>query len=205
MQKTVPTIQIHSKDEYNIVALFSEQSIKMIISFQEKLKTKLGDVIWLTPASILHATLMEVIWDTDYQNKTRHEYFLEWYDKYNQTTKDIINSFSPFRIIFNQLEVSPNAIIIKSSNPKKFNVIRNHLLQKTNLPKGTRLPPSIAHCTIARFNKQIDLRLIINEVKSLRVDLVEEIKEFALVKDLVPPAFNPVVIETYRLNNNKCH
>ena len=120
MQKTVPTIQIHSKDEYNIVALFSEQSIKMIISFQEKLKTKLGDVIWLTPASILHTTLMEVIWDTDYQNKTRHEYFLEWYDKYNQTTKDIINSFSPFQIIFNQLEVSPNAIIIKSSNPKKL-------------------------------------------------------------------------------------
>ena len=76
MQKTVPTIQIHSKDEYNIVALFSEQSIKTIISFQEKLKTKLGDVIWLTPASILHTTLMEVIWDTDYQNKTRHEYFL---------------------------------------------------------------------------------------------------------------------------------
>jgi hypothetical protein len=134
-------------------------------------------------------------------NMSRSQYFLDWHKKYNQITKNIIANYASFCTNFNQLLVSPDAIILKSSNPTPFNNLRNSLLSKVNLPEGTKMPPKIAHTTIARFNKVIDLNTTINQTRSVEVNYTECIKKFTLLKDLKPPDFNPKVIETYYLDS----
>jgi hypothetical protein len=190
---------VHSPDEHSIAAVLSRESIEKVVAIQRQLKTMLGDAIWLTPANALHMTLMEIICDTEYKELPRKQHFMNWYERYNDTVKEIIAHFPSTSIIFNQLHVSPAAIILKAESPQPFNDIRDALLVRTVLPAQTKLPPDIAHCTIARFNKAVDLNAARERASAIAVDFDEHIREFKLMKDLGPD-FNPSIIEAYGLS-----
>ncbi|HSW65698.1 MAG TPA: 2'-5' RNA ligase family protein [Bacillota bacterium] len=199
MNQTVVSPQIFSEDEHNIAAFFTQQSLAQIVRLQTQLQQQLGDVIWLTPPHAAHITLMEIIRDTEYKTLSRKQHFTKWYERYNQITKDTIAGFGPVCFTFNQLQVSPNAIIIKAKDPAPFNDIRAALLAKIVLPEGTKQPPDIVHCTLARFAKAIDLDEATAALKTLAVNFEECITEFRLEKDISPPNFRHTTVETYKL------
>ena len=199
MEKTIISPLDPSPDEYNIAAMLSVSTREQIMALQDKIKTILGDTVWLMPPQCLHSTLMEIIWRTEYATLSRRQHFKKWYDSHHQTTKEIIASHNPFTVRFTELYASPGAIIIKAENTHEYNAIRHELLTHTQLPEGTKLPPTIVHSSIARYAKSVDVGEVQWAIKHLAVDITESLTCFKLVTDLVPPASAAKTLETYRL------
>jgi hypothetical protein len=199
MTETIPTALTLSYDEYGIVTTFSEESLVALSTLQNQLAGILGDAIWLTPRRALHSTLMEIICDIDYGDTPRKQLFADWHEQFNQIVSKTIAALPPSEINFSELEVSPRAIIVRSTDPKIFNEIRSNLLAKMNLPHGTKMPPDITHCTVARYNTPLDMDDVIERTSELKVNFTEHIREFKLLKDLGPPTFDPKTIEEYVL------
>ena len=189
---------VHSPDEHNIVVMPDAASISAIVRVQQQLQSLLGSAIWLTPPQALHMTLMEIIWNVDYKDMSRQEHFTNWHEKYNEVAGGTIAQFQPFTIDLNELYASPAAIILKAADPKPFNEIRQALLARTVLPPQTKLPPSITHCSIARYSETVDLDMVQEKVKPVHVDVKVPVSEFKLMKDLGPD-FHPTLEETYSL------
>lgn len=197
--QTIVTPPVHSPDEHSIVRLFSAQSAEQAVVMQTHLKELFGDAIWLQKPPSLHITLMEIICDTEYIDKTREQYFQDWYASYNETVKEVLGSIEPFDLHFTELLVSQRAIIIKSADSKVLNDIRKALMERTQLPSGTKVPPDITHSTLARFNKPIDLEEARRLTAEISVNIAEHVTEFSLVRDLGPPDFNGTPMQAYTL------
>lgn len=189
----------YSPDEYNIVVRPSEESLDKIAKLQNQLKSLLGDTIWLMKPNALHITVMEIICHADYKDQNRKELFEEWYKQYNAITKDFLASCEPITLHFSELVVSPGAIIIKTKQSDELNDIRAKLLSHIELPAGTKIPPDITHCSIARYSQSINLEQAQHMTKNLGIDFSEQVIQFKLMNDLVPPEFSPKLIETYDL------
>lgn len=198
MPNTVISPRIHSPDEHSIVIMPGSKSIEQIVKLQGTLKSILGDAIWLTPPQALHMTLMEIICDTHYEGLSRAEHFKQWYEGYNEIAENAIAQFQPILTTFNEVHANVGAIIIKTANAQPFNDIRAALLAKTVLPAQTKMPPDIAHCTIARYNQAVDIDEVAKLTRGLSIEFEERITEFRLMKDLGPD-FDPRVVEIYKL------
>ncbi|HSW36868.1 MAG TPA: hypothetical protein VLG37_00695 [Candidatus Saccharimonadales bacterium] len=198
---TIPNALAPSEDEYTIANLLSNASIRNVEQIQQQIVKLLSDVVWITPSNCLHITLMEIICNTDYGNLPRKQLFSDWYRHYSEIAKEIIGQFSDFSLDFNTLEISPSAIIIKASDPGPLNNIRSALLSKTTLPRKTKLPPDIAHSTIARFTKATELERLREIIGSIKVNINEHIESFKLIEGLAPPILDPKEITNYPLNS----
>lgn len=198
MSSTVVTPQTPSLDEYGIVATFSEQSLDDLSTIQSQLSKHFGGAIWLTPRSALHVTLMEIICDKEY-NAPRRQLFEAWYGQYNHIVTETLAELQSFNITFSQLEVSQRAIIVRLTDSHVFNDIRSRLLNRIKLPKGTKLPPDITHCSLARYNDELELDSVIGKTSTTKVNITQRISSFKLLKGLGPPTFQPKVIQTYEL------
>lgn len=199
MTKTIPTPQTLSEDEYGIVATFSNKSLDSLSAIQAQLHDILGDAVWFTPQRALHSTLMEIICDTDYKSASRQQLLTDWYERYNQIVTEAIAKLEPFEVTFDQLEVHPRAIIVRSSDSRSFDAIRSKLLSKINLPTGTKQPPDIIHCSLARYNKVLNVENIIEQTKMININFTERISNFKLLKDLGPPSFDPKMVQMYKI------
>lgn len=196
---TIIDTQAYSPDEYNIVALPSKPFLQHISEIQKQLLHILGDAIWLTPIHALHITVMEITGPHTQPVSLRGKHFAQWQVRYGDLVKEVISNFRVGSLHFDQIIVSQRAVILKAANPDLLNEIRKELLTKTNLPEGTNLPPDIAHITIARFSKAVELNKAIQATEELKIDYTEPITSFSLLKDITPPDFNISCIDTYRL------
>lgn len=197
--QTVVTPYVHSGDEHALVAQFDKRTESSIAQIQQQLVQLFGDALWLQRPPALHSTLMEIICNADYQGLTRKQYFTQWYESYNEIVKETLAATMPFDIRFSQLYVSERAIIIKTADSTPFNMIRKRLLAVTALPDGTKMPPEITHCSLARFNRRLDLEEVRRKTSTIPVDVTVHVASFSLVKDLGPPDFNGEPMEIYPL------
>ncbi|HSX42668.1 MAG TPA: hypothetical protein VLF59_01125 [Candidatus Saccharimonadales bacterium] len=200
MTQTIETPQTPSHDEYAIVATFSEQSLDKLALIQDQLSERLGDVIWLTPRAALHSTLMEIICDRDYGRTPRKQIFTDWHNTYSLAMSETLAEIKPFELDFTQLEVSQRAIIARLADSRAFNDIRAKILSNIDLPEGTKLPPDITHCSLARFSKPVDLESVLHKTEDVQVHFTQKITGFSLLKDLGPPTFDPKLIQSYSLS-----
>lgn len=198
MTYTVETIQKPSEDECGIVATFSDQSLSQLTSIQDQLIESLGDAIWITPPKALHSTLIEIICDMDYPT-SRNELFTTWYKQYNHKVDKKVADLPSFNITFSEIEVSARAVIVKSATSEAFNSIRSEILSKMELPTGTKQPPDITHCTLARFSRILSIEEVTKLTQNIPCDITEMISSLKLMKDLGPPSFEPKTIQVYNL------
>jgi hypothetical protein len=196
--KTVITPQTASLDECGIVATFTKQSLDQLTIIQDQLSSCLGDTIWITPRRALHSTLMEVICDREY-TISRKELFAKWYTQYSQIVLETLADVPSFDLIFSELEFSPRAIIVRSASSEIFNNIRSKVLSRIKLPEGTKIPPDITHCSLARYSSGLDLAEVLDRTKTIKVNTTEHISSFSLHKDLGPPIFEPKLLQRYEL------
>jgi hypothetical protein len=197
---TIVTPEVHSEDEHAIVVLPSDAWRTQAAHIQDQLVRIFGDAIWLQRPSGLHCTVMEIICNAVYEGMSRQEHFEQWYAQYNETVKTILSGCSPFEIVFDELFVSERAIIIKAADSGPLNEIRARILAQTKLPEGTKQPPQITHCSLARFAKPIDLDDAVRQTRDIPVHIVEQVTELALAKDLGPPQFDGTPLQTYPLS-----
>lgn len=191
--------QEYSPDEYIIVALPGENFKSKIMAIQQQLVHILGEAIWLTPPHALHVTVMEITGPDTLPVQHRAEGYAHWQQTYGQLKADTIAQFSAFSLQFDQVVLSPRAIILKASNPEQLNSLRAELLSKARLPTGTKLPPDIAHISIARYSEAIDLDAALQRCKSIRINHTESVTSLSLLKDITPPDFKLTTIATYPL------
>ena len=196
MTETVETPQTPSENEYGIVATFSEQSLTKLKSIQDQLSKYLGDAIWLTPHRALHSTLMEIICDREYRTP-RNKLFTSWYEQYSHKVGETLADIPSFSLTFSEIEVSTRAIIVRTRTSEAFNDIRTKVLSKIELPTGTKLPPDITHCTLARFSRSISLEAMTKLVQNIPCEITENISNFKLLKGLGPPTFEPKTMQIY--------
>jgi 2'-5' RNA ligase len=198
--KTIITLPNHSEYEHSIVKLLDGGCLEHSVSIQQELKAIFGDAIWLQEPPSLHITLMEIIADADYGNYSREVLFKQWYKAYSDVLQNILYSYKPLNVLFEEILVSKRAIIIKTKQSEQLNDIRAKILEQVELPLGTRTPPNITHSTLARFLRIINVDEARKAIRHLKINEYQTIHEFSLVADLGPPNFNNVPTTIYPLN-----
>jgi hypothetical protein len=201
MANTIISPLVHSPDEFAIVAMPDSEPRQNITAAQNQVKALLGDVVWLTPPNALHSTLMEIICNTKYEGLSRRAHFERWRERYSNAAREVLAQLPPFDITFDELHASVGAIILKAADTTMFNAIRGALLEHMTLHAQTKVPPDITHCSIARYNQEVSLESVCEQLKGIEVDISLNVDHFMLMTDLGPD-FHPSVIDTYRLNES---
>lgn len=194
---TIIDPQDYSPDEYNLVAVPGEALKHEASHIQKRLTESLGNKVWFTPSHALHMTVMEITGPFSQPVSSRAKYFEQWQHDYGQTAKDIIARFPPIKLRFNQVHASERAIILKAADPTPLNVLREAILSKTRLPANAKLPPDIAHISLARYSKTVSLGEVMQAVSEVTIDLTEIVTSFSILHDVSPPDFNVTTIATY--------
>lgn len=184
---------------YAIVSLLSASTNQQVSNLLTQLSSALGEIVWIMPKDALHITLCEIIQAKVYQ-EVKQVIYDRHSSEYENVTANILRKFDPIRIIFDTIEVSPQAIIIKGNDDGSFQKIRKVLIDMLPLPSETKLPPNIIHISIARFTKEVQLNEIEKIVEKYTISIHETITEFQLVNNLTPPLLSYEVIRTYPLS-----
>jgi hypothetical protein len=160
MTKTIPAEYIGRPNlGYVLVALPSEKTKARLATLLGELAVELPDVIWRMPPEQLHITLCEIIQPKPYSEDKEKLYNLHK-EEYENIPEQILSAMPKFTIALDVIESSPQAIIVRSSNPSSFNLIRSQLVQNMQLPTETRTPPDIIHSSIARYVLEVDLERV---------------------------------------------
>lgn len=178
--------------------LGSNTTIK-VTDIQEKLVEKWGKAIYCPPAKSLHITLMDWIAPLVKYGKDKDKIFSEIYPDYDRAFQESIENISPIKVSFDEIRVSSGAIFTVGTDSGEFRSIRDGFLERVELLPNTKRPPNIIHCTIARFNKSIELEPIKEFVGHLQLSTEENIQSFRLVKETRIPMLDYTVLSKYVL------
>lgn len=185
-------------NSYVYVALLSVALRTRISELLQNLQQTIGDGLYTMPGEALHITLCEVIESKPYSQNVQ-----QMYDERAQSLIDvparILQSVTPISVHFNSIEVSPQAIIIRGKDTGSFAAIRAALATQLPLPPETKQPPTIIHCSIARFTKAIDLERVKELASDFTIDEQETIQAFHLVHTTRLPFSQYTVIRSFPL------
>ena len=73
------------------------------------------------------------------------------------------------------------------------------IVANLKLPEETRTPPEITHSSIARYQTETDLELVREAIAAYDINIKEEVSEFVLIKNIIPPLQKYEVLRTYPL------
>lgn len=191
---------IGSKDNgCGICSLLSPLLQQEVLKIQLKLQRELSDNIWCMPLKSLHITLCEILQNKPY-TLDKNLLFEQNKDKYVLAISEALKNQHPIEILFNRIEASTQAIIIRGDDDKVLDNIRHKLVESLPLPVSTKLPPTIVHSSIARFTKEVDLDKVESVVQSLKFSFTETIQEFQLVHNVWPHMLNYDVFKRFTLS-----
>lgn len=186
MLMTQAATNIGAKDNANGVCSFlSLNGQQQVASLLEYISKELGDVVWCMPLSSLHITVCEIMQAKPYP-EDKEILFQRNQERYKRALGAVLGGVEPIKIVFDRVEASPQAIIIRSSDDHAFDDIRKKLVTSLPLPEQTKQPPTIIHSSIARFTKEIDLSIVEAVVAKLNVLFTEIITEFQLIHNVSP-------------------
>lgn len=185
---------------YVVNSSFSEDNLATLVAIQKEIALPLNDAIWIVPPSALHITLLDLLTPgTSY-----HEDKDTLYDKHGPTyisaLDKILASQAPISVTFDTIEVHPAAIIIKGHDDGSYDKIRNQFLSIVDLDPITKKPPTIIHSTIAKFQKPIALDRVRSVLADKSIRVVNEVKNFRVVREHQIYMRNYQLIKNYRLN-----
>ena len=199
MRTTQIATDIGRKDNANgVCSLLSSKGQRQVIEILKQLNDELGDSVWCMPPSSLHITLCEIMQARAYP-EDKEVLFQRNLDRYKHALDTVLNEVGPIEILFDRLEVSPNAIIIRGSDDTALNAIRSRLVELLPLPVETKQPPTIVHSSIARFTKELDLSMVESIVARRHVSFSETITEFQLIHNGSPHMLNYEVVFRHSL------
>lgn len=186
---------------YMVNTLLSDSSQRSIKKIQDAFAQELPESIWATPANALHMTLLDWLAPLVDYGRNKDAIFDDIYREYNGALSEILSNIRPIDLTFEKLIISPAAIAVvaDSKGTDTFNKIRQDFLGRINLLPNTKQPPTIAHCTIARFIKEININDVRHVADSLDLSFHESIREFQLVRETRLPMLEYAVIARYHL------
>ncbi len=190
MNTTYIATDIGKKDNANgICALLSVNGQLQVAKILKQITDQVPEGIWCMPPRSLHITLCEIM-----QAKTYHEdkevLFQKHFNQYQRALNTALKDVRPIEILFDRVEVSPNAIIIRGNNDTALATIRSKLVESLPLPAETKQPPTIVHSSIARFTQGLDMAKLESVISKLDISFTETITEFQLIHNGSPHMLN---------------
>jgi len=177
----------------------SDANQQAVVLLNEKIKTKFGEVILAQPGGALHITLMDWVAPLVNYIDDWDELFAKIFTTNDKVLSRQLENLHSFDIIFDTIRVSPAAIFIQGHDNGQFRRVRDDFVEEVGLPPGTKQPPRIVHCTIARFDKAVDLGPIKEYVETLNTNFIQRVEAFRLVREVEMPMLSYEVIKNYTL------
>ena len=200
MTETIPATYLNRPETgYLYVALLSEDAQAKISGLLKALTEELPGVLWPMPPQAMHTTLCEVIQSRKNYSEGKDVLFASHQKEYVEGAAEVLLSIPRFSVVFNYIEVSPEAIIVRTEDGGAFNDIRAKLLDHINLPTETKRPPNIIHSSIARYLQAIDIEDVRAAAAKHTISFEEPITEFKLLKTIVPPLLQYKEIASFPL------
>ncbi len=184
---------------YMINAELSENGKDAVSAIQKRIVDKFGKTIWTAPRDSLHITLLDWLAPLVDYGKDKDALFKDIREKYDQVISESIDHTALITVKFDTISVGRSAIFISGHDSGEFARIRQNFLNEVTLLPGTKLPPTIIHSTICRFNEEIDMPPLEDAISELSVDFTEEISRFRLVRESVDPMLQFEIVKEYLL------
>lgn len=167
---------------YVPLAFLSDENQQKILIFQENLKNRFPGVIWNTPPSMLHITLLDWLAPLVEYGNDKDVLFQAIFPQYDAVLQEILQGIKKISISFKILRVKPNAIFLVGEDSGQMQSIRNKFLEQITLLPNTKKPPEIIHSTIARFLKEYNLQEVVDFVQEQKLEFSETVTEFCLLR-----------------------
>jgi len=185
---------------YCLLALLSNDAKEQLSDLLDSLQKKLGKSIYVMPKENLHITLCEIIQSKEY-SENKELLYSKNSSEYEELSEEVFAQFKPIHIVFDKIEVSPQAIIIRGKDDGSFETIRKGLVENLPLPTETKRPPEIIHCTIARFLTEMPIEEVRDIVEKDPFTLNEKVGSFSLIHSTVSPLIAYDIIRKYDLKD----
>ena len=187
-----------------INAAFSDDNAKKITSWLANLNELVTEGIYTEIPEGLHITLLDWIAPLfDYDKADKAALFQELRPSYDAAFREITHAMPAFDIHFNEVRVTPGAIILVGRDGGQFQSIREQFLHRVSLPDGAKPPPSIIHGSLARFiPPEIDLAPVREYAEKHPLDFTQPVSEFRLVETRTMPMQDDfLVLDSYPLGD----
>jgi hypothetical protein len=187
---------------YMINAELDDNNKTVIGTIQKKIVDEFGGAIWPAPRNSLHITLLDWLAPLVDYGADKDELFQNIRERYDEVLSASLARTATITVTFNTINVGRSAIFISGQDNGEFARIRQEFVDGVTLLPGTKLPPTIIHSTICRFNEEIEMPPIENLVDKLSIDLAQQISRFRLVRETVDPMLEFEMIKEYPLQPN---
>jgi len=184
---------------YMLNAGLSKENQQKVAAINLQLKQEFGDVILDQPGSALHVTLMDWVAPLVTYEKDHDALFKEVFDTYDNVLSSLAGNTKIFNVTFDTIRCSPAAIFIQGHDDGQFQSLRDGFTNQIELVAGTKQPPKIVHCTIARFDAAVDINQIKQFVETLSIHFQQPVHDFRLVHEVEMPMLSYETLKIYPL------
>jgi hypothetical protein len=187
---------------YVMNAEFSETNKDVLMSYMQRIQETFGESVFCTPRDSLHVTLLDWVAPlVDYDGKDKTALYKEVRSVYNGTMTEILSAVkSPIKIHFEEFRVSPTTIYMVGKDNGEFQTIRSEFVTRVQLLPNTKLPPTIVHCSLARFIKPIDLQQASETISKIFVDFEQDVTNFRLLRSYREPLLEFKLLKRYEMS-----
>lgn len=176
-----------------------EEGMESVHKVQETLQKFFPDSFLIAPDSGIHITLMDWVAPLVSYKEDKDKLFEQHFTSYNITLENILINQKPITVRFNQVWVSPDAVIVVGRDDGSYSRIRSEFLDRESLIEGTKLPPKIIHSTIARFSKPVSMEEVREVLDKNPIDFTQEVDHFRLIKESRIPMLEFEELKRYEL------
>lgn len=171
---------------YVLCAEINDSLAADIQRIQQYIEDAVPGLCWFMPRHALHITVYELM-QRGVFSVDKDAFFIEHQEANLKAIKDVLAGTAQMRLPFDTIEVSPDAVTLQSSDTDALNAIRAELTKRLILPADTKLPPTVVHCTIARFVRESDMNPVRECLRQHVVSCTQIVDSLQVRRTLVQP------------------
>lgn len=184
---------------YMVNAALSEAARTEVARLQVELAESAPGALWLASPGSLHVTLLDWIAPLATYDVDRAVLFRELFEDYDRCLTRVLAAEPPIDLVFDRIEVSRDAIILRAAGDVSFGRIREAFLAGVELLPQTKRPPRIVHTTIARYLTPVPIGGIEAKAAGIPCEIRERIEVFRLVRETRIPMLELDLLKPYPL------
>ena len=132
--------------------------------------------------------------------RNKDELFQQLRAEYTAAFKNILAGRQPIALHFNEIKITPGAVIAVATDDGSFTDIRHQFTSSIKLTEGTKPPPQFIHSSLCRYMSQVDTYQVRDTLGGESISFDQIVTGFKLTKELLAPMQKFEVLETFELS-----
>jgi hypothetical protein len=184
-----------------INAAFSPENSALIGTWLEGLQHQVPQGLYTMDSKGLHITVLDWVAPLfDYAGIDKRALYTNLQKTYEPAFRSITDSMEAFDVRFDEVRVTPGAIILLGQDNGQFRALRDRFMNSVQLPEGGKQLPNIIHSSLARFiAPEIELSQVEGYAAEHPLVFTQNISEFRLVETRREPMQDFTVIDAFKL------